>query len=275
MIVTQVRCRPVHAHSHSPETISFIELSCAYAACSVFLSRELSAQHLGPRTPPRLARPAPPAKESPSPIVPTISPRMLSVAEIRQRRLEAAKRAGSDEPTISFEEARRQAQVKLEKQHLDQELLEKERQRKIILEEDLRQAAQIQREKAEREQREEEERRQFIEERRIADRERRQRQAQMHREYLERANQQTEDEKRRRLEARRHMIDERRTRPLPVMQHSGIEAADVGFEGWVTALSTGSVAWKRRYCRIEDGSVLLFKDDKSVSIISLTSPRDD
>ncbi|EKM50394.1 uncharacterized protein PHACADRAFT_263676 [Phanerochaete carnosa HHB-10118-sp] len=240
------------------------ELSCEYAACSVFLSRELSVQHLGSRA---LPRPAP-SRKSPQPTIPTTSPRMLSVSEIRKRRLETANQQVTDELSASLEEARHRVQSELEKQRLEQEHMEEERMRKLALEKDLRKAAQIQREKAERERREEEARLRLIEERRIADRERRQRQAQMHREYMERSIQQAEEEKRRRLEARRHMIDERRARPLPLKQEFGVEAADVSFHGWVTVQTTGSVAWRRRYCCIENGTVSFFKNDKHVSFVS-------
>lgn len=246
----------------------FTELSCEYAACSVFLSRELSVQHLGSRASPRPA----PGKKSPQPVIPTMSPRMLSVSEIRLRRLETAHQQAMNESSISLEEARHRTQAKLDKQRLEQELMEEERVRKLALEKDLRQAAQIQREKAERERRGEEERRRLIEERRIADRERRQKQAQTHREYMERMIQQAEEEKRRRLEARRHMIDERRARPLPLVQNFGVGAADVSFHDWATVQTAGSVAWRRRYCCIEKGIISFFKDDKHVSFVLQTFP---
>ncbi|GJE91110.1 hypothetical protein PsYK624_072590 [Phanerochaete sordida] len=251
--------RPTPAPTDDP----YAELSCEYAACSVFLSRELSVQQrVGPRT--TLRSDPHTGKRPPSPVIPATSPRMLSVAELRRRRLEVANQNAADLPSISLEEARNRAQAKLEKQRLERELMEKERVRKLALEEDLRHAAQIQRERSEREQREEEERQSLIEERRAADKERRQRQAQSHKEYMEHAMLLAEEEKQRRLEARRHMIAERRTRPLPINRSSAVEA-DVCFEGWVTVQTGVSIAWKRRYCRVSDSKILLFKDDKPQS----------
>ena len=116
----------------------------------------------------------------------------------------------------------------------------------------------------EREAREEEERRREIERRRIMDRQRRQRHAQRQKEWVDQLNRESEAEKRRRDEARQHVTEERRTRPLP-LRPSTSHGVDVGYAGWVTIQTNDSIAWKRRYCRVDGGRITLLKDDKLVS----------
>ena len=88
-----------------------------------------------------------------------MSPQILSVSEIRTRRMQAAMKTslGPGILDTSIEEIRHQEFARLQKERLERELEEQERRRKLALEEDLRLAAQAKRDRAEREQREEEE----------------------------------------------------------------------------------------------------------------------
>lgn len=241
------------------------ELRREYAGYSVFLSSQLEIQHLGPSSPPP---PTPPSSakprsafKKPSPqIIPAQLPRMLSVSELRQRRIEAAKHKSSDESDTAAEPDG-QARLRAERQLLEREFEEQEMLRHLALEADLRHAARVRKEKEEREAREEAERRSAIESRRNADRERRQRQAQELQEWMEKKNREEEEEARRRNEARRLMAKERRNRPLPVAPSSRSSTVlDINFNDWVTAQSTDSLAWKRRYCRVKGAYITLSKD---------------
>lgn len=264
--------RPV---THVAPNNSHAELSCEYALCSIFLSRDVSLQQIGPSTP----LPPPPSERPPSLIIPSVSPRMLSVSEIRQRRIQAH-RLDLGLPSVSLDEARHRARAELEKQREEQELLEVERRRMLLLEEHIQQAARIQREKAEQERREEDERRRLAEERRAAERARRQRQARMLREYMDLVTTKAEEERRRRIELRHRAIEERRARTLPLKDNISLGVTSTVFEGWLTVQSDASLAWKRRYCRIEDGAMLLYKDDsvsqliQSISICSIRQFRE-
>lgn len=194
-----------------------------------------------------------------------MSPQILSASEIRKRRMEAATKkaqesVGSD---TSIEEIRNQELARLQKERLERDLQEQEIRRKLTLEEDLRHAAQAKRDRAEREQREEAERHRAIEQRRLADRERRQKHAQKQKEWMEQVYKEAEGEKQKRLEARQHVTEERRTRPLP-LKPTTTKEVDVAYAGWVTVQTSESVAWKRRYCRIDGGYIVLVKDDKPV-----------
>lgn len=256
----------------------YAELRHEYAACSIFLSRHVDLQQLGPQPPPSLPPPQPtPRKQTQLPVVPTVSPQMLSASEIRRRRVQAATKRNHTAIILdtSLEETRHQEFARMQKDHLERELEEQERRRKLALEEDLRRAAQAKRDRVEREQREEEERRRTIEQRRLEDRERRQRHAQKQKEWMDQINKEAEEEKRRRMEARQHVTEERRSRPLPV-KATATQGADVEYAGWVTVQTSDSVAWKRRYCRVENGRIILLKDDKPQSAqvaqpISITS----
>ena len=199
-----------------------------------------------------------------------MSPQMLSASELRKRCMAAAAKKNDIPfaPDTSVEEIRHQEAARLQKQRLERELEEQERLRKAALAEDLRHAAQAKRDRAEREQREEEERRRTLEQRRLADRERRQRHAQKQKEWMEQMSREAEEDKRKRLEVRQHLTEERRTRPLPLRPVS-VQDADVTYAGWVTVQTSDSVAWKRRYCRVNGEHIVLLKDDKPVCVASM------
>lgn len=203
-------------------------------------------------------------------------PKMLSVDEIRRRRIQVASRQATETGELantSLDEIHHLDFARRQKELLEKEIEERENRRKMSLEEDLRHAAQIRKERAEREQREEEERRRMIEERRLADRERRQRHAQRQREWMEQLYRDAEAEKRKRLEAQQHVKDERRTRPLPLKPRSPVDkTVDVGFEGWVTVQSRGTAIWKRRFCRVEFGTFVLLRDNTRVCSHQLGLP---
>lgn len=195
-----------------------------------------------------------------------MSPQMLSASEIRRRRMEVASKRTDSSVVLdtSIEEIRHRELARLQKERLERDLEEQERRRKLALEEDLRHAAQAKRDRTEREQREEEDRRRAIEQRRLADRERRQRHAQKQKEWMDQMNREAEEEKRKRMEARQQVTEERRSRPLPA-KPTTTPGDGVEYAGWVTAQTSDSVAWKRRYCRVEGGQIILLKDDKPVS----------
>ncbi|THG97374.1 hypothetical protein EW026_g4610 [Hermanssonia centrifuga] len=184
---------------------------------------------------------------------------MMSPAELRVRRMEAANQRDTAEHEVVTDEAERQARLKLEKEMLRNQMMEEENRRKRELEEELRYAAVLRSAKEAREKREEEERRKVLEERRKVDRERRLQQTKRLQEWRDERAKQAEDVVRRKVEMRQHIQEERRSRPVLRNMAGGQHDC---FDGWVTIQIHGSVTWRRRFCRVQGGHMRLFKDTR-------------
>ncbi len=182
---------------------------------------------------------------------------MMSPAELRVRRMEAANQRDTAEHEVVTDEAERQARLKLEKEMLRNQMMEEENRRKRELEEELRYAAVLRSAKEAREKREEEERRKVLEERRKVDRERRLQQTKRLQQWRDERAKQAEDVVRRKVEMRQHIQEERRSRPVLRNMAGGQHDC---FDGWVTIQIHGSVTWRRRFCRVQGGHMRLFKD---------------
>jgi hypothetical protein len=134
----------------------------------------------------------------------------------------------------------------------------------MLLEEDLRLAAVLRKQKEERERREEEERLQKIEERRRADRERRMRQAQKQQEWRLEQARLADETMRRKIELRSHVHEDRRMRSLagetPTIYDDTQREV---FRCWVNVQKCDNVSWKRRFCRVIHTQLVLFKDPVS------------
>ena len=206
--------------------------------------------------------PAPPRPERtvlPQPTT-TALPRMLSLEELKRRRIEVGKRPLLQPQDPKREEIERQARIKREREQFILQLEEEERQRRLAVEEDLRRAAAIRQEKEEQERREEDERRRAIEERRSLDRARRIEQAQRLQQWRDEQARRAQEEERRRQEIRNNIKLERRLRPVPCVHSADDHGVDDFFEGWCTVQLPGSTVWRRRYCRVRGQTMAVYKD---------------
>jgi len=253
-----------------------------YITHSIFLAQDMSrlswAQPLQP--PQRMQQQRRPPSTKPFPKIPkhTNLPQMLSPAEIRLRREEASRAYEQQElSNADQEEAERLYRLRIEKEALERQLRMEEEQRKLTLEEDLRLAAILRRQKEERERREEEERHQKIEARREADRERRIRQAQKMQEWREEQARQAEEVLRRKAEMRMHVHEDRKMRSLTSESSvMGDESIEDSFHCWVTVQKNDSLTWRRRFCRIQHTHLVMYKNTTSaqpMESIDISSAR--
>lgn len=249
-------------------THSKVDMQSEYAAHVVFLTQidsEASHSYPGPTYAQSLSSqvspPPKPPKMQPYPPMPTsvVMPRMLSYAELKRRREAAAQRRVADVQEAEHEETERQVRLKHEKENFERQLAEEEQRRKLVLEEELRHAALVKKQKDELERREEEERQRLLEERRSLYHLRRIQQTQKLQEWRCERVREAEEAARRKMEMRRNVEAERRARPVPCVYASDMEVSDY-FNGWVTIQTSGSLAWRRRFCRVQGSMMHMYKD---------------
>ncbi|CAL1714940.1 unnamed protein product [Somion occarium] len=137
-----------------------------------------------------------------------------------------------------------------------------EQERKRKLEEDLRLAAEIRRQREEKERREEEELQRAILERRQRAKQKRLEYGKAAQEWRSQHVRQLQESTRREREQRERVLEARRMRSLS----SSVSVSDDVFSGWVSAQSIGSPVWRRRYCRVRSNHVKLYKDSTPESV---------
>ena len=133
-----------------------------------------------------------------------------------------------------------------------------EDERKRKLEEDLKLAAEIRQQKAEAERREEEERRLAIQERQQRAKQKRLEQGRAAQEWRSQHMKELQESARKEEEARQRVLQSRRDRSQTLSSSNSF--ADSPFSSWVSAQSTGSPVWRRKYCRVQNGLMRLYKD---------------
>lgn len=133
-----------------------------------------------------------------------------------------------------------------------------ENERKRKLEEDLRIASEIRQQKEEAERLEEEERHLAIQERQRLAKQKRLEQGKAAQEWQSRHMKELQESARREEEARKRVMESRRARSQTLS--SDVSFGDSPFSGWISAQSTGSPVWRRRYCRVQNGLLRLYKD---------------
>lgn len=189
---------------------------------------------------------------SPSSILPTPPPRLQTA---RSNPEDRAQRELSQKQQAVEEEARWQARLKEEKQQSLQDYLDEERQRKAVLDAELRYAARLQRMNAEREQLEEESAKRQIEDSRRKFREKGLHIGQESQKWRLAQMSKSEAMAREKAESRKSRRTERKSRIIPASSDGS------RFSGWIT-LQADSLNSNRRHCRLLGSVLQIFKDSK-------------
>jgi len=185
---------------------------------------------------------------------------MTDPAERARVRLQAQLVRQREEKEAMEDEQRRQADKERRKQDAIERELEDEARRKALLEEDLKRATAERRRREHMEKAAEERLRRLHELRRRVEKEKRleeyHKTEQWRKEQLwlqEKARRESEEIKLRSLEERRERINQAQAR---LRQHATLN------HGWATIQTTESVVWKRRFFKLDDGKLCLYRDAK-------------
>ncbi|EJD07434.1 uncharacterized protein FOMMEDRAFT_16102 [Fomitiporia mediterranea MF3/22] len=213
--------------------------------------------------------------------LPRSPPRVVSPSERARLRLEAQKKREAEELQAQREEAERQERLKRQKEETLRQAQEEEERRRARLEEE-KQRALAERARREREaQLEEEHRLQELETRKRQEKERRMLQAKRLDEERQEAERRAAEAAKRREEQRR-ASDVMRKQRMKEIQAKFAQAGRLGsapalLSGAVTVQTSVSNSWKRRFFELKSDSLIFYRDsqDKTVAldVMTLTGGR--
>ncbi|OCH91035.1 hypothetical protein OBBRIDRAFT_887284 [Obba rivulosa] len=181
--------------------------------------------------------------------------------ESSARRLAALRAQELAAENARREEELRQAAMRASRIAEEESELEAERRRLAALEDELARAAALRAERERREAEEDARRRQALEERRAAARERRMREARLREEWRTEQRKGEEGLKVRRETLKRQIWEERRAiaNRLRRMSRPNGNGPMILLNGWITVEQPESGAWKRRYYRLDERELRLFR----------------
>ncbi|KAJ7504542.1 hypothetical protein B0H11DRAFT_1982831 [Mycena galericulata] len=190
-----------------------------------------------------------PSKWNPEPIDP---------AERARRRMEAHRQREIEEEEALEEEARRQANIKAQRETLLREQEAEEEARRAALEEELQRVTAQRRRREEREHEEEERKKEELERKRRADRERRMEEHRRLEEWRKQQTAQAEETAWLAEQARKKEEAERKRK----IQQAGSKIKNATTElvtGWVTIQAGDSLFWRRRYFKFVGSTVFFYR----------------
>lgn len=267
-------------HDHERDHTIFVARQISYPSAtspSSHLKSQISYTAVDPMSyplpkPPRQYAPAP---STPPPYqkrgaaaprvttTPTSSPSRrapLSPAEAEQRRKEALRVKALEEAQAAREEAERQLKLKEEKRAVMLTHYEEEMRRKAELEDELRRIGEEKRRREEEEIEEERRREEERMERKRVERERRVEETRRAEEWRDEVRKSQEQESLRKEQMRKGVVEQRKKLAMHLKEARRThEGKDVLLTGWITVQMEGCVAWKRRYFRLTEDQLVLFK----------------
>lgn len=271
---------PSSSTSSSPVSGAKVNLDHDNSAQAIYLSRQIRYPSPSPYTPtdtmsyplprpPRQYAPVSPPQHgkvhSPRPkpaASPSTPPRRapLSPEEAEHKRREALRIKALEEAQALREEAERQLRLKEEKRAVMLRHFEEEMRRKAALEDQLRRIGEEKRRKELEEEEEEARREEERMLRKRRERERRQEETRRAEEWRDAIRKSQEEEWVRKEQARRGVVEQRKKLAIHLKEASKThEGKAVLLSGWITVQVEGSVAWKRRYFRLTEDQLVLFK----------------
>ena len=181
----------------------------------------------------------------------------LDADERARRREELQQQRKEEQQRALEEEAERQRQLKWERQQFMQQEQEEEELRKRETEAEIRRIAQGRRQKEIREKEEEERKRQELEERKRQDRERRLEEHRKLEHWRKEQVRKAEMDARKAEAARRQGEIDRQQK---IKQAEAELAQSQEWCGWVSLLTSETLTWRRRYFKMDRGTMVLYRN---------------